>query len=397
MPALLILTAAGFIGYAALMPVAPLWAVEGGATEAGAGLVNGVLMLATIITQPSVPWLLRRFGAGPVLAAGLVLLLGPSMLHLISSDLWWILVLSTVRGLGFGIITVTGSAVVANLVEPARHGQAIGAYGAAVAVPQLVLFAAGPWLANKVGFWLVFAIATAPLLALGAATRLASAMRAVEAKRAERSPSTDGSAPVLAASPRSLISGLVPPMIILLGVTLAGGALITFTPQMSTSTVATTAGIMLLTATAAFSRWRLGMYADRYGATKFLSPLVLTSVLGLVLAAYSILTPGSTRVWALILGMTLVGFAYGGLQNLTLLLSLAAVPREKYNTASAAWNMGFDAGTGIGSVLVGALAAGFTFSTAIFATALTSLLTLPVAFLLQHRSARQGLQPPEMD
>ena len=55
MPALLLLTAAGFSGYAALLPVAPLWAVHGGADAAGSGFVNGLLLLATIATQPFVP------------------------------------------------------------------------------------------------------------------------------------------------------------------------------------------------------------------------------------------------------------------------------------------------------------------------------------------------------
>lgn len=382
MPALLILTAAGFSGYAALMPVAPLWAVSGGASEAGAGLVNGVLMLATILTQPTVPGLLRRFGAGRVLAAGLLLLNGPALLHLLSDNLTWILGLSTVRGLGFGIITVTGSAAVANLVPPARHGAAIGAYGAAIAVPQLLLLPAGPWLAEVFGFWLVFAIATVPVLAIGAAPRLGRALREREAEhasttqRAKSSKQTQGTEPL-----GSLLRGLVPPMVILLGVTLAGGALITFTPQMSSSPMATTAGITALTATAALSRWRFGALADRYGAKRFLWPLILFTAVGLALAAASVAEPNATRVYLLLLGMTLVGIAYGGLQNLTLLLSLATVRRQSYNTASAVWNIGFDAGTGIGSVLVGSLAAGFSFPVALLAAAAASLATLPVAFL----------------
>jgi len=39
--ALLLLTAAGFSGYASLVTIAPLWAVHGGADEAEAGFVNG--------------------------------------------------------------------------------------------------------------------------------------------------------------------------------------------------------------------------------------------------------------------------------------------------------------------------------------------------------------------
>lgn len=389
MPALLLLTAAGFSGYAALLPVAPLWAVHGGANEAGAGLVNGVLMLATIVTQPLVPAMLRRFGAGRALAAGLVLLNGPSLLHLISDGLPWILTIATVRGLGFGIITVTGSAAVASLVEPARHGAAIGAYGASVAVPQLLLLPAGPWIAEAVGFWLVFVIATVALISIGAAPRLAHALQTREALHTRSSdPAT-----ISERQPVSvLLGGLLPPTVILLGVTLAGGALITFAPQMSTSTWATTLGITLLTAMAAVSRWRLGAWADRFGPHRFIWPLILLTAIGLVLSARAVMNPSATNALVLIAGMTLVGIAYGGLQNLTLLVALASVRESNYNTASAVWNVGFDAGTGVGSVLVGSLAAGFSFSVALLAAAGASLITLPVAFILQRQRVAASTQ-----
>lgn len=352
-------------------------------------------MLATILTQPFVPRLLRNFGYGRVLAAGLVLLNGPALLHLFSDNLGWILGLSTVRGLGFGIITVTGSAAVANLVTPARHGAAIGAYGAAVAVPQLLLLPAGPWLADAVGFWLVFALATLPVLAIGVAPRLAQALRDRQ-RDTTCDPGPDPSAPASPAPSsqrvRQLAGALLPPIIILLGVTLAGGALITFVPQMSSIPAATIGGLTLLTATAALSRWRLGALADKYGARRFLWPLIVCTSLGLVLTAAAVTDPLATHVILLLLEMTLVGVVYGGLQNLTLLLSLTAVRRKDYNTASAVWNIGFDSGTGLGSVLVGSLAAGLSFPTALIAAAAASLLTLPVA-LLQRRGGHSAAAP----
>lgn len=384
MPPLLALTAAGFIGYAALMPVAPLWAVAGGASEAGAGLVNGLLMLSTILTQPMVPTLLQRFGTGRVLAAGLIFLNGPSITLIVSNELWWILGNSAVRGLGFGILTVTGSAAVARLVEPARHGAAIGLYGASVAIPQLMLFAVGPWLAAEVGFWVVFAIATLPVVTIIVAPPLARALREREAGQTQQEQSPSSTLPK-----QALFGRLVPPMIILLGVTLAGGALITFTPQMSTSTLASTIGITLLTATTTLSRWRFGALADRYGAHVFLIPLIMFTGTGLALVAFAVRDLSATSVPALLIGMVLVGVPYGGLQNLTLLMSFAAVRPNQYNTASAVWNMGFDAGTGIGSVLVGTLAAGISFPVALMTAAGLSLATIPVAWVSRRRLRAQ--------
>ncbi len=380
MPSVLILTLAGFAGFAVLLPVAPLWAVQGGADEAGSGLVNGALMLTTILTQGFVPRLVRRFGATPVLGIGLALLGGPSLLHLLSSTLGWVLALSAVRGVGFGILTVCGSAAVARLVTPARHGAAIGAYGAAIAVPQVLLLPMGPWLVEAVGFWLVFALGTLPLVGIAFAPRFGRAWHSSEGDVSD-APSPEGPA----GPARWLPSGLLRPMFLLLGVTLAGGALITFAPQMVSAPLAATGGLALLTITAAITRLGVGGFADRHGTRLFLGPLVLLTVAGLILTAFAVSDPEATNVLLFLVSMAITGVGYGGLQNLTLLVSLNAVRRQQYDTASAVWNMGFDAGTGAGSILIGSLAASLSFSPALLVAAGISLATLPLALMRGKR------------
>ena len=386
MPALLVLTAAGFGGFAALVAVAPLWAVHGGANEAGAGLVNGLLLLVTVMTQPFVPRLLARWGTGRVLATGLALLGLPSLLFLFSDQLGWILLLSALRGIGFGILTVTGSAVVANLVPQVQHGAAIGAYGAAIAVPQVILIPAGPLLADSIGFWTVLALGTLPILGISSAPRLARVLREQAAERALRPPTV---ATLIVAGNgsqwRMLVASLLRPMMLLSGVTLAGGALITFAPQMSSSPAATAGALALLTLSAAVTRWAVGGLADRHGAQPFLWPLVVISVIGLAIIALAVEDPHATGILLFLAGMTLVGIAYGGLQNLTLLISLAAVERKHYGTASAVWNIGFDMGTAVGSILIGSLAAGLSFPPALLVAAGISLLTLPLALLRRSK------------
>ncbi len=392
MPALLVFTAAGFAGFSALLPVVPLWAVTGGANEAGAGLVNGVLLLATVVTQPFVPRLLSRLGTGRVLAAGLVLLGVPSLLFLFSDHLNWILLLSIVRGIGFGVLTVAGSTVVANLVPRAQHGAAIGACGAAIAVPQVVLFPLGPWMSESVGFWAVFAIGTLPILGISSAPQLARVLREQTAERALQPP-TEPTTTVnnTGTGGRLLLGSLLGPMLLLGGVTLAGGALITFAPQMSSAPAATAGGLALLTFSAAVTRWGVGGLADHYGAQRFLWPLVLISVIGLILTATAVENPDATSILLFLAGLILVGIAFGGLQNLTLLLSLAAVKRGQYGTASAVWNIGFDLGTAVGSVLIGTLAAGLSFSTALLVAAGICLATLPLALRGKPRYPRADI------
>lgn len=384
MPVLIVMTVTGFAGYAALLPVAPLWAVEGGASEAGAGLVNGVLLLFTVLTQLFVPGALRRVGWGPVMTLGLLLMGLPAVGHIASDSLGAILALSAVRGVGFGILTVTGSAAVAELVDPARRGTAIGAYGLAVAVPNLVLLPLGPYVAQEWGFEVVFLVAGLPLLGIPAALALGRILHDPPAA----TPAEEALAEATDIPRRTAYRRLMVPTALLLGVTLAGGALLTFAPQMVDSTVASTLALFGMGATAALSRWGMGILADRHGAQAFLWPLVVLTVAGMSLVAWTVgVAPMTSGVLVtFVLAACLVGVSYGGLQNLTLVVAFEQVPRRHYGLASAVWNVGFDLGTGLGSVLVGLLAAGWGFRDALLVAAALSAATLPLA-LRRRRAA----------
>ena len=376
----MVMTCAGFSGYALLLTVAPLWAVEGGATTAGSGLVNGVLLLFTVLTQLLVPRGLQRFGWGPVLTVGLVLLGLPGVLLSLDDQLVVILVLSAVRGVGFGVLTVTGSAAVGALVGPRRRGEAIGAYGLAVALPNLVLLPAGPWIAETFGYWVVFTLSALPLVGIPAAIRLASALRvSAPDLHPGATAAADPEDPPSAAYRR-----LLRPMMLLLAVTLAGGAVITFTPQMVDSAAVAAGGLLLMGLAAALSRWRFGVYADRFGAQRFLVPLVPLTGVGMALVAWSVADSADLRLGAFLVAMLLIGLCYGSLQNLTLLVSFEAVSRRHHNLASSVWNVGFDAGTALGSVAVGAIAQVTSFSTAFLVAGAFAVATLPLAVRRPH-------------
>jgi predicted MFS family arabinose efflux permease len=87
--------------------------------------------------------------------------------------------------------------------------------------------------------------------------------------------------------------------------------------------------------------------------------------------------------------MVVVGLGYGAMQNLTLVISFAAVSRRHHNLASAVWNVGFDAGTALGSVAVGAITAGTSFAAAFLVAGGIVAAALPLALL------RPASAPPE--
>ena len=374
---LAILSVFGFSGYAALLAVAPLWAVHGGATAAGSGLVNGVLLAATVLSQLAVPRALASWGTGRVLIAGLLLLGVPAVGYLLSDRLGWILGLSAVRGVGFGVLTVVGSTVVARLVPAARRGAAIGVYGLAVAVPNLVLLPGSVPVVDRWGFAPVFWAAALPVLGVPSAVRLARVLR--DADHARTVEPRDGSRVRLRG-----LRGIVAPTVVLFSVTMAGGAVLTFAPQLTDSGTAALV-LLMMGITAALSRWLIGALADRRGARPFVAPLLTCAAAAMAMCAWAVAREQSV---VLILAVTILGLSYGALQNLTLVVAFGAVEPQQIPAASAGWNIGFDAGTASGAVLAGVLASAYSFPVSLATLGALCLLVAVATVVVPSRRAR---------
>jgi MFS family permease len=390
---LVVLTAAGFGGFAALVSVAPLWVARGGSGALGAGLVTGVLLLLTILTQPFVPWLLNRFGHGLVLAAGLVTLGLPAPFYALSDDLLPVLLLSAVRGIGFGILTVTGSAVVAELVPSTRRGEAVGVYGLGVAVPHLLILPASVTIADRLGFVWVFALGALSLLGIPAALRLGVVLRRLAAEEAARG-AAEGRAG-RGALRRSRLTAPVLlrvalPAVVLFVVTVSGGGVMTFLPQAVASSLLSSWGLFVLGGLAAISRWWIGRIGDRRGNDRLMAPLLALTTVGLVLLAVAV--ADDAWLWLLLPALAVVGFGYGALQNVTLVSAFAQVTPRHYGSASAVWNIGFDAGTGVGAVMIGLVASVSGFPAGFVVSAIVVAACIPLS--LRMVSRRQWARDP---
>ncbi|MGW4390397.1 MFS transporter [Streptomyces sp. NPDC004685] len=360
-------------GFALLLPVSPQWAVHGGADEFGAGLVTATLMTTTVLAQLLVKTALRRLGWPRTLALGALLLGLPAPAQAFSDSLWAILLTTALRGLGFGIITVCGSTAAAILAPPGRQGAAIGLYGLALALPQMVLTPAAPALAATLTLPVIIACGALPVLALPFTRGLG---HAVDARAMTPAPEQAAAA---AAPTTAVLRRILLPLGTLLLVTSAGGAVLTFTPQFAGRPALAVTALFLFTATAAGARWVCGVLADRFAPRPLTCILLITACAGLALIAVAVRS-GQPPLAGLQAGLVLLGAAYGGLQSLTLVQALADAGAENRQTTSVAWNIGYDSGTGLGSLLLGLAAQVATFSTGF--TALSAAMALAAAVVV---------------
>jgi predicted MFS family arabinose efflux permease len=368
------LSVLAFSSFCLLLGSAPAWASAGGVSENRAGLVTTVMLVCTVLVQGAVPALVRRWGLGPVLAAGLIALGAPAPLYAAGHGLGLLLGAAAVRGGGFAVVTVVGSTLAAAVAPPERRGESIGLYGLAIAVPNLLCVPGGVALTQHGAFrWVAYASAL-PVLAVPLALALGRSVGA-PARGAGSEPG-EGAAPPHLANSRAALGRVAAPAFVLLTATLAGGGLVTYLPlQLPTGALATVA-LLGFGATAALGRWRAGALSDRVGTRLLLPGAVIAAVSGTALVALG-LEDGSGSV--LVTGAVLFGAGYGAVQNLTLVRAFAAAGPGHATTASAFWNAAFDAGTGIGAIAVGAVAAtGLGVPAVLGLTALLMLAALPL-------------------
>ncbi|MGY1716652.1 MFS transporter [Geodermatophilus sp. SYSU D01106] len=339
MRALVGATTLGFVSYCLTLASLPAYAVAGGASPDTAGVVTAVFLLVTIAVQSVVPALTARLGLGPVLAAGLLALGAPSPLYAVDDGVVWLSAVSAVRGAGFAVLTVLGAVLAAQVAPAERRGESIGLYGLAIAVPNLLAVPAGAALVlDGHAGWLAW-LAASPVLALPLVPVLA------------RSVPWQGAA---GGSSRAAVRAALAPSAVLLLVTLAGGGLVTFLPIERPDGVLATAALLVFGATGAVTRWRAGLLADRVGTRLLLPAGLVVAAAGLALVALGL---GAGAGWVLA-GSAVFGAGYGAVQNLTLVTAFARAGEGGSTAASAMWNASFDAGTAIGALALGLLAAG---------------------------------------
>jgi MFS family permease len=165
--------------------------------------------------------------------------------------------------------------------------------------------------------------------------------------------------------------------------TVAAGVVISFLPLAAGSSANVAAiGLLAQALTATIGRWWEGHHGDRHGHARLLVPgLAITSV-GMI-AMIWLASPA-----AVIAGMSLFGAGFGIIQNATLALMIDRMPASGLGTASALWNLAYDAGYGAGPVVFG-LFVGHTGYPAAFAlTGLLTLAALPAA-RREHSAARR--------
>ena len=345
-----------------LLSVTPMYAISAGAGSAEAGEVTGSLMLATVLAEFASSRLMRRYGYRTVFAVGALLLGGPALALLAPHSVVTIVAVSITRGIGFGLNTVVTGALAATALPPERRGEGIGLVGVVACVPAIVALPSGVWLAENTGYAVVIAITAASALAPLAAVPWLTGPAGRQTEPGLGAAQSVG----LLASLRS--GGQLRPSLVFAATTVPAGVVAAFLPLAAgVSGGVAAAGLFVQAVASTVSRWWAGRHGDRHGQAGLLVPGLLTAAAGMTILIW-VADPA-----ALIAGMCLFGVGFGISQNVTFALMIDRAPASGYGTASALWNLAYDAGYGAGPAVFGLFAADTGYPAAF---ALTGMLML---------------------
>jgi MFS family permease len=367
-------------GFYLLLSVTPMYAAAAGAGSTGAGLVTGVLLLGTVAAELAAPLLMRRHGYRALLVAGVLLLGVPALALLPGGSLVIVVTVSVIRGFGFGLCTVVTGALTAMLLPPGRRGEGLGLFGIVATAPGVIALPAGVWLAGHWGIATVVALAAAAALVPLAAFPWLPGRAGRPTAQAARAgtPPPDG---LLAGLRRD---GQLRPFLIFAASTVAAGVVVSFLPLATgVSSNVAAAGLLAQALTATISRWWAGRRGDRSGHAQLLVPALAITAAGMI-----------TMIWlsspaAVIAGMCLFGTGFGISQNATFALMIDRMPPSGLSTASALWNLAYDAGYGAGPAVFGLVVGHTGFPAAFALMGALTLTALPAAWH-EHSAAAAG-------
>jgi predicted MFS family arabinose efflux permease len=317
------------------------------------------------------PELISRFSFRTLMVSGLLLLGVPALLYGGTPNIAELLLLTAIRGVGAGIVTVIWTILVVRYnANPARRGNDFGFFSMATGLIAVVGAPAGLILLGAIG-----------LPSLGMLAGIVSLSGAVIAFATVVEPErlTADSVLGLVLSDWRRLS----PPVIAFTATMAGFAVVTsFLPPWSSHLAAP--GLLLVGAGSALSRLVTGRITDRLTPDSLLLPGLTTSAAGMLVIAIAVNTHNES---GLLVGCFCFGAGAGSLV-VSSYLTLLRVPGLSLHAAVASlWNAVYDAGLVVGGLVFSPFAAafGYTWTFTVAAAMLLGLVPVFWAYRRRHK------------
>jgi MFS family permease len=370
-------------------PTLPIYVHKLTGSTGYSGLMMGVYTLAALAIRPFSGMLSDKFGRTKLIIAGAFLCALACSLYGFSAALIFLICMRALHGIGFGIHTTAGGAIVGDVVPKYRMAEGIGCFGifgtiAAAAGPGIALSIIGT--GERQGFQALFILAAlASLLSMVFDCFITYERKQKNAKSGIQKKDPGRGDRSL---PRTLFGFEYPvfrPGLTLVLFYIALSSVVTFLPLFALERALGNIGLFFtISAFGLFaSRVLLGKITDRHGPNIVVMPGIALLAICLALIPFI-----GSRAYLLCIAFPL-GLAQGAVgPTINAIMFMQCSPQRR-GTASAAYFSSIDIGYAIGSIGFGVIAAKFGY----YVVYLGSMLFAVMALLLYFSGmAKQKLK-----
>ncbi len=342
----------GLLGYGnmyLLVPTIPRYIDRLGGTHSDLGVVMGLFSLTSLLMRPVAGALSDRFGSKAVLALGAGGMGLVNLAYLPTASVAGAMVVRSLHGLGWGVFSVAGSTMAAEITPPGRRGEALSLFGMMGGLG----LALGPVIGDAVGAGDESFLLAAAAGIVSLALTLAIPLPGSDAERSRQGRTS------------LFTRGALLPAAVTLTFMATYGAVFTFVPVLTQQRGMGGAGWFFTPYALGMvlSRTFTGRLSDRYGRTRLIAP-------GMVLAACGLALLGASddRI-ALAAAALLYSGAFAAVQPICLAWATdRSRPEDRgagIATALAAQDLGISLGSFAAGLVADAAGLGFLFSAAV--------------------------------
>ncbi|MCH7652436.1 MAG: MFS transporter [Chloroflexi bacterium] len=343
-----------FASYTSLFTIIPPYVLDRGGQEWQLGIVVGSFGLVGLLIRPFAGRWTYEFGAKRIVIWGTIVFAIASLLYIPAPNVWMLVPVRILQGIGLAIAPVATSTIVADLAPERRRAEAMSYMGNSISVSNMYAPVLAFWLLGRFGFTSSF-LFSAGAGFLGVILAMGMSSAKINAGSARSSVDPNIKIPLIA-------RGAIFPTIIFLSYTLTTAPVNTFLPLLAVERVLGNPGLFftVFSLTSMLSMLISGTVSDRAGRAAVIVPgLFLTA------AAMFMLMAADNRTIFLSAGF-LAGAGFGLIQPGMQSLVVDRVPARERSAALAtlqqAWDIGGSGGSFLMGPIGGALGIGATFA-----------------------------------
>lgn len=329
-----------------LMTSMALYAIDRfAAQDAVAGFAASSFVLGSVVFRPPAGALLDIVGRRRMLIISLAVFILISVAYIPANQLWLLLTLRLIHGMAFGAGNTALNAAIQGLIPPRRRSEGTGYFGLSMTLAAAV----GPLIATVLGTQGLFA----GIFWWCAACSVVGMVGAIFVRLPEQPAEPSKGPGWWKIPPSSLIDRPTLPIgvvMFLAAVSYSGVLAFLTSYAREFNVVAAASMFFILYAVASLvSRLWLGRIQDNVGDNAAMYPIMAIFIAALLLLA---IWPTS---WSVMAAGVLAGVGFGGIIPCAQTIAVHLSNRQRIGVAMSTFFLMFDAGNGIGPVILGAV------------------------------------------